>query len=421
MINRDLKPTSILSGPDARHQMYHDRYYSIYTRLDQNNVPKRLTRQGTQFLNSTKSILGRSTGRFTLFGMLTIIDNSIHLQDPDGFIPLSFENCEPTEDLFTDHCMVLIHGQLDPDKLFSVEKIEFPSHEFTKPHSLPPSHPYHPSNQPPFSLSQGQIELIQEQSSDVYMIVLSDFFLDQQKVIDDFQTLLTNINQSTSAFPTVPLAFILCGNFISNPINSNSSSVSNYASGFSRLAQCLSKFPKICSWSHFIFIPGPDDFSISSAIPHAPLLNYLVKPLKETLRNTHFTTNPTKILFCKRELNIYRQDLSQQIHRNQLIQLGKDTGDRNHFSQINLLKTISQGGHLSPIPINCQPIHPDFDHSLRLDYLPDILILPDSNTPYTIPTDYCLYGNPGSFSNGGDFMVYFPKDNQCDLKNVNSV
>lgn len=57
-------------------------------------------------------------------------------------------------------------------------------------------------------------------------------------------------------------------------------------------------------------------------------------------------------------------------------------------------KTVIGQGHLSPLSLNALPVHWDFDYTLRLYPLPDLVVIGDKAEPYQARYKGCHVINP---------------------------
>jgi DNA polymerase epsilon subunit 2 len=87
---------------------------------------------------------------------------------------------------------------------------------------------------------------------------------------------------------------------------------------FERLAELIASFPLIVRNTHFVFVPGPLDFTTnaSSVLPRRPLLASFVGKLKNRITKSHFMSNPCRIKFFSQEIVVYREDLMARMLRN---------------------------------------------------------------------------------------------------------
>lgn len=79
--------------------------------------------------------------------------------------------------------------------------------------------------------------------------------------------------------------------------------------------------------------------------------------------------------------------------------VGKFGSNRCSIEKVKLfqlVKTLLSQSHLIPLPIYVSPVYWQFDHSLRLYPLPDLLVIADKYDPFTVKESDCTVINPVS-------------------------
>ena len=116
-----------------------------------------------------------------------------------------------------------------------------------------------------------------------------------------------------------------------------------------------------------------------------------------------FLSNPARVQFCTQEIVIFREDIVTKMCRNSIYY--PETGDvSTHFA-----KTITCQAHLTPLPLHMCPVYWDFDRSLSLYPLPDLVITADKFEPFTAENSGCKVVNPGTFAKHNfTFKTYIP-------------
>jgi len=126
--------------------------------------------------------------------------------------------------------------------------------------------------------------------------------------------------------------------------------------------------PLITRGTHFVFVPGPLDVTVNCTLPRRPLLSTFVARLKSRIPKVHFATNPCRIKFFNQEIVIFREDMMARMLRNIVgVKPNVRSGD---LLCLQLVQTILDQSHLTPLTINIQPTLSDYDHALRLYPLP---------------------------------------------------
>jgi DNA polymerase epsilon subunit 2 len=161
-----------------------------------------------------------------------------------------------------------------------------------------------------------------------------------------------------------------------------------YSAGFKALAEAIADFPTLSQHSQFIFIPGPTDPWSSSTLPRPPIPDSFVEPIRAKVPKATFTSNPARLKYFDQEIVIFREDLMGRMLRNivqikdgteganmkryvrvQSVSIGAASADNRSVS-FQLVQTILDQTHLSPLPIQVRPTIWEWDHALRLYPMP---------------------------------------------------
>jgi DNA polymerase epsilon subunit 2 len=169
------------------------------------------------------------------------------------------------------------------------------------------------------NLENAQLLEIEKKAEDVSFVVLSDVWLDQPQVFEKLRILFRGYSDAI-----IPTLFVFIGNFQSTPFVCSSLDTKSYKDAMDQLANLISEFPKIASNSHFVFVPGCNDPWNGSVLPRPPLPSLFTRRLTSKVRNVHFACNPCRIKYCTQEIVIFREDLMQIAHRNQILSVAED-------------------------------------------------------------------------------------------------
>lgn len=150
----------------------------------------------------------------------------------------------------------------------------------------------------------------EECNKDGMIIFVSEMWLDDVIVLHKFRTMLQGYAQCP------PIAFILCGHFLSFP--ENLTSVQKLKDGLKDLADLIMQFPDIKEFSKFIFVPGLDDVGSPKILPRSPLPKYLTEDFRKNIPGAIFTTNPCRIQYCTKEIVVLRENTLTKMCRNAL-------------------------------------------------------------------------------------------------------
>ena len=278
-------------------------------------------------------MLGRAGTRFLVFGMLSRTpEGSFCLEDPDDRVVLDTAEATPAVGLFTEGAFVMVDGLYQADGTFRVSEIAHPPPEarptarsiyghidFLGIGALTLSDEVR-ERQVKALTGQAKYREI-EQRHHGTLVVISDVYLDQPKVLTALRTILSGYVTAG----ITPAAFVLCGNFCSTPFLFDGSSTVAYTSYFTALAALLSAYPSIVRDSHFILVPGPTDPWSSDVLPRPPLPSAMTKALAK-VPHVIFASNPCRIQYLSQEIVILREDVMARMLRNCV--LIKDEAER---------------------------------------------------------------------------------------------
>ncbi|KAK1054117.1 DNA-directed DNA polymerase epsilon, subunit B [Friedmanniomyces endolithicus] len=174
------------------------------------------------------------------------------------------------------------------------------------------------------------------------MVVMSEVTLDQPSTLAALHMVLAQY----AAAPHPPLAFILLGNFCSQPALAGASTGSiEYKELFNSLAAVLRDYPSLLLHSSWIFVPGDNDpwasaFSAgaSTVLPREAVPELLTSrvqrvfieagvPREEVAGKVVWTSNPARVSLCgpAQEVLVVRDDVSGRLRRN-AVRIGQQVG-----------------------------------------------------------------------------------------------
>ena len=237
-------------------------------------------------------------------------------------------------------------------------------------------------------------------------VILSDVHLDNPTVLEKLDTMF----KGYSSLSPLPI-FVLMGNFTSKPLSGAREGPKMMIGYFEELATLICKYPELSKEGRFIFVPGPNDFGMSSIMPRPPIPAYFTGALRSKVSHSNFVSNPCRIRYFSREIVFCRQDIVSKMRRNCLIAPREDGDDgRKGDERViqHAVKTMLDQGHLCPLPLTSCPVYWQYDHALRLYPLPDVLVVGDRVKQYYESYAECDAINPGSFPDDFSFVVYRP-------------
>lgn len=396
----------LLASADSKPGVYMDRYAMLHQRTSRHDLfapathATKETKAKKFHLKAVEFLLGTTAklDDVIVLGMITqITHGSYFLEDPTGVVQLDLSEAKFHTGLFTENCFVLAEGWYD-DNRFHVLAMGFPPAEpaqTTRAYFGNINFFGGPSDT---SLVVNEKLMAAEQQNNEDMFVfLSDVWLDQVEVLDRLKRLFAGY----SAMP--PTAFVMMGNFLQSPPGSTTAYCNKLIEHFKILAEMISEHPALLENSKFLFVPGPSDPGSANIFPRPPLPEFVTQEIRSKLPSASFLTNPARIQYCTQEIVVFREDILTKLARNAIY--FPETGDiAEHFC-----KTITCQGHLAPLPLHTCPVYWDYDRSLQLYPLPDLVVTGDKCEPFSVTNVGCKVINPGTFSkNEYSFKTYVP-------------
>ncbi|RLN96760.1 hypothetical protein BBJ28_00025649 [Nothophytophthora sp. Chile5] len=423
------------AGPEARLRLLRDRFLSVDLRVKRNRLfsaPTAAVSSSFEHieLSRIESLLG-VTGVRRVIGMLGQDERKrMYLEDLTSRIVIDLTSAAYTDGLFTVNCVVLVEGEVIDDVLH-VHSMGFPPPE-TKATSLDVLGGIDPLG---VEVSSQQLEQIRVQEAEDHhatFIVLSDVHLDDPQVMKQLDKLFEGLE---SLQPTL---FVLMGDFMSASIGggAGSNSLQDLREYLEELGNLILKYPGLVEASRFVLVPGPNDPGSSRAFPRHPLPELCTRELLRKLPNVTCSTNPCRIRYYTQDLVIFREDLHQKMQRHAILPpmpeeeeeaAPMDEGEDEAAPALSgasvdiskhLAKTLIDQAHLCPMPLMACPINWDFDASLQLFPLPDVLVLGDSTEQYQLGYSAVAVFHPGPFHVDFSFVLYRPSTNTTEFSRV---
>ncbi|XP_014471105.1 PREDICTED: DNA polymerase epsilon subunit 2 [Dinoponera quadriceps] len=348
------------------------------------------------------------TGNVCIMGLLTqLTEDQYYLEDTSGSVKIDLGNTDFQDAFIMEGCIVIANGTYKDDTLH-VENISFPPIEswesfrsdfgdantFGGPHNL--------------SLKMSEkLQVHEKNNEDGIIVFIAELWLDFPNVLQKFRTIL----EGYMNYP--PIAFVLCGHFLSFPTNVTSAQA--LITGFKDLVDIIMQYASVRETSKFIFVPGPHDLGSPKILPKPPLPKCIIEEVTRSIPNAIFTTNPCRIQYCTKEIVVLREDMLTKMCRNSL-RFPKEENFFKHFA-----RAIISQSHLIPVPLEVVPVYWKYDHALQIFPTPDLIVIADNFETYTASYSDCYVINPGMFSkNNFSFQTYVPAANQiqdCQLPN----
>lgn len=353
-------------------------------------------------LKTVDFLLGTNTKveNVIVLGMLTILKHGRYsIEDPTGYLDLDLSETKFHKGLYTENCFVLVEGWYE-DRLFHVIAMGHPpieNSEVTR--SYFGSINFFGGPQETTVKSDKKLLRLENEDESSMIVFLSDVWLDKPEVMTRLKTLFTGY----SSMP--PTAFILMGNFMHSVTESGPQRIKVFKDLMKNLADLLQEFRTLLQDSKFILVPGPTDPGFSNIYPRPAIPKVIAEDLISKVPNVVLATNPCRIQLYAQEIAVYREDIVSKMSRN-CVYFPENGETSEHFA-----RTILAQGHLAPLPLANCPVHWDYDRSLWLYPVPDLVVVGDKLDHFTSETiNGCIVINPGSFSkNDFSFKTYVPK------------
>ncbi|KAF7991976.1 hypothetical protein HCN44_010777 [Aphidius gifuensis] len=311
--------------------------------------------------------------------------------------------------VITEGTIVIVNG-LYEDGILEVKKIGLPPAEPSEVSRAPfgTENTFGGTSKISLKLSE-KLKNHEESRISEMMVILSDVWLDDPVILSKLRIIFDGYSDDA------PIAFILCGNFLS--FAPNVTSADKLKEGFNKLADIIQDYPDIKKYSKFVFVPGPQDIFAPKILPKAPLPEYLLDTFIKSIPGTFLAYNPCRIQYCTKEIVVFREDMIAKLSRNTL-KFPEKGQLYEHYA-----RTMVCQSHLAPMTLPVVPVYWKHDHALQLFPTPDLIVVADSSQSYTTSYADCKVINPGSFpKNKFSFKVYKPGMDEiedCELPDDN--
>jgi DNA polymerase epsilon subunit 2 len=419
------KARKVIGDVKNKFQLYEDRFLLIQQRLKRNAMfrPSKWSSLGNQHgttqsaeLTELKSLLGQARQRRFVCGFLTRHDQGQYfIEDLSARLPIDLTGCDTADGLFTENCVVVAEGELQPSGEFRAMALGLPPAE-SREESIDAL-----QGHDMFGASSKRVEENTSGEDDGdRIIILSDVHLDAPENVEN----LNKVFEGYASMPKPPSAFVLLGNFQTFDANGPHSSLSKLKENFTSLGRLLKRYPGLIESSDFILVPGPHDIGMGNSLPRPGIPAPLVEGLKQIVPNVILASNPCRIRFRGSDLVICRADIQQKLRGLCILpppmppQQTQDTpAEHASFFFDQTCSTVIQESHLCPVPLEYQPITWEYDHALYVYPNPHGLILADSEPAARSIFDTCDCLNPGSLSTG-TFGAWNPSTREMEMCDV---
>ncbi|EGC37193.1 hypothetical protein DICPUDRAFT_77138 [Dictyostelium purpureum] len=407
---------SLHGSSKSKSDVYRRRYQMVLQRIERAEsfsapvLQSDKNKGDYQAITPLSSLLG-SYGRKHILGTISVIEeDQFYIEDLNTKVKIEIPP-DIEIGLITINTIIRASGEY-LEGTFIADKIELPPKE-EREISLKLLQNIDMFGERPQKKTLEQLERY-EKEVDNTILFLSDIWLDSERVRERLDYLFSGYEE----YP--PFAIVLMGNFTEHPLINGTQY--DLKKNFNLLATLILKYPNIHKFTQFIFVPGPTDptGSLLNILPKLPIPNVFVKEFQSKIPKSIFTTNPCRIRYCTQEIIIFRDDLTNKMRRHCIIQPSNNC----HISQ-HLLESIWSNSHLCNLTLEDKPIYWNYDHSMSLYPLPDLLVIGDKALQYE--HSYCgtLSMNPSSFSTDYSFISYSTARRECgfskcDPNNINN-
>lgn len=391
------------------------------------------TTESNGTITQIKNLLGRNNQQFLLLGMLTLVNNNWHLEDPSDSIQLNLDQTEPNDGLYYTQGNIVLCDGVYSGGVFYVTGMGHPPAEkraetleaignidFLGIHA----------NMRIDRELHTRLKLLEREYDHKMVILGSDCFLDDFRTLEAINRLFTKLSELEDS---VPITIVFNGSFSSIPLPS-----AEYKGLFDSLAEVLEKHPVIAGNVSLVFVPGENDHWQTPVWPKQRIPKLFGSRLSRVARSVQWASNPARMVYLSQEIVLARDDISARFRRNSVVfplleakeeQKYEDNGDEEIVnlsdndaedqpptlkkkSQIDrlenlptrvsearkLVKTILDQGHISPFTKNLKPVVWHLDHTLHLSPLPNVFIISDPTSPaFDVTYHGCKCLNAGAF------------------------
>ncbi|XP_054011189.1 DNA polymerase epsilon subunit 2 [Hylaeus anthracinus] len=344
-----------------------------------------------------ESLLSESKmGSVYVMGLLTqLTEGQYYLEDTGGTIKVDLRKANFQDGLIMEASIVIASGDYR-DGTLHVEDIGFPPAESSTNScaDFGDANVFGGSHNRSLKLSE-KLKNYEQSNKDGMIVFVSEMWLDDAIVLHKFRTML----EGYSEYP--PIAFVLCGHFLSFP--ANITSIQKLKDGFKELADLILQYPAIKESSKFIFVPALEDVGAPKILPRSPLPKNLTEYFRKNIPGAIFATNPCRIQYCTKEIVVLREDILTKMCRNTL-HFPQEGNIYDHYA-----KSIICQSHLTPLSLSIIPVYWKYNHALHLHPTPDVIVVADKFEAYATEYSNCHVINPGLFpKNDHSFKVYVP-------------
>ncbi|KAL7037262.1 hypothetical protein ACKWTF_009142 [Chironomus riparius] len=393
----------LLAPPTSRSEYIRNRYNTILQRILRHDLfaPNHNENIRTSEVESKKfslkyaeNLLSASTiNEVVMLGLLSKFkEGKFYLEDPTGAIPIDLNEAKFHSGLYTEGGFMLAEGSYN-DGVLKVNGLGFPPLEpATSSRAYFGTQNYWGGPSPTLLKYSKRLLDYERLNFGASLIFLSDCWLDDSNVMDRLKKLFLGFDDSP------PIAIILMGPFLKNK-----GSPALLRSKFAQLSDILDLTFTLKNETDIVLVPDIEDPTSANILPRPPLPQTIVQDMMKKHKRVILATNPCRLQYCTQEIVVCRLDLLRKLCRN-TIKFPENGQLPDHFA-----RTLMCQASLTPFIQLVMPTYWDFDSSLSLYPLPDLIVIGDNSTDFQRTHNDCTIVNTGSFPRSKySFKLYTP-------------
>lgn len=419
-------PFDLHPAAESKPKMFRDRLVFIQQRLFRSTFKMRgmgaskSADENVYELSTVDSLLGITEPRYLCGYLVNPVEGETHLEDLTGIIQIVFapDVGGIKERLFAIGCIVIVQGAME-GKIFVVTQIAMPPAELRE-QSLNSMGLVDAFGNNTRQQQMSRMLELENESHESLFVIISDVLIDNAIVLEKLQVVFEGYEQCG-----VDPLFILIGPF-TNVSYLQDGARSLITSQFRTLADLICTCPRLSQNAKFVLVPSAEDPGMGSVLPRRKILDMFTKDLKAKIPNISFASNPCRIRFFTQEIVIFRESILRRMQRNLVyktntaaaaVGVSQEQEEEKEPPQL-LAHTLLDQGHLAPLPMTIRPIYWELDHAMRLNPIPDLLVLADQAEQFNYNYRDCNVTNPGSFVTDFSFLAYRPATRSVEFSRV---
>lgn len=397
------KTPKLLASATSRSEYIRDRYNTILQRIlrhdlfaphvndhicSSDNDVRKFTLKYAENLMSASNV-----PEVVMLGLLSKFkEGKFYLEDPTGAIPIDLSETNFHNGLYTEGGFMLAEGSYN-DGVLKVNGLGFPPIEpSASSRAYFGTQNYFGGQSKTLLKFSKRLLEYERLNVGASLIFLSDCWLDNDDVMERLKKLFIGFDESP------PIAIVLMG-----PFQRSKGNAISLRSKFALLAEMIDSTFNLKNETDIVLVPDIEDPTAANILPRPPLPNCVVQDLLKRNKRVILATNPCRLQYCTQEIVVCRLDLLRKLCRNTI--KFPETGQlADHF-----VRTLLCQGTLAPFTQLVLPTFWDFDASLSLYPLPDLIVIGDNSTDFQRTHNDCTVVNTGSFPRSKfSFKLYTP-------------